>query len=108
MIDILDMFDDSYVNKCGQCGDSVHSPDHVEINSVGQLTSFICNRPPSPDHVRLDLSKADIDGAYRVSGDVVCEACGRKYDHHPLIENVLDNNNKPYLNFTCAGDIIKL
>jgi hypothetical protein len=104
----MDMFGDSYVTCCDKCGDSVHSDGHTKKETVGQPITFICNRRSPPNHVRLILSKAEISEAYRVSGDVLCNICGRKYDQHPLIENILNHNDEPYLNFTCAGDIIKL
>ena len=48
------------------------------------------------------------DEAIRANGEKVCELCGEPYNNHPLITNVLDHNNEPYLRYTCDSLVIKL
>jgi len=44
----------------------------------------------------------------RASGDVVCEICGRKYYDHPMDEEQLSYDGRPFLHIGCDGKRLKL
>lgn len=58
-----------------------------------------------PALARLD-SRTTESGAFRASGDCLCE-CGHTYAEHPLSEH-LSHDGERYLNRLCNGWLVKL
>lgn len=44
----------------------------------------------------------------RCSGLMICERCGRSYNHHPADWRVIGYGDVPYLNILCDGRRVKL
>lgn len=44
----------------------------------------------------------------RAGGDCLCSECSRSYYDHPMIDNMLDYNQEPFLHMLCNGDVVKL
>lgn len=44
----------------------------------------------------------------RASQDCICESCGKRYGDHPLAEEALDFDDRPFLHMLCDGMIVKL
>lgn len=44
----------------------------------------------------------------RTAGECVCEQCGKKHRDHPLIDDVLDFGDRPFLHLLCDGTLAKL
>ena len=49
----------------------------------------------------------DPDGE-RVSGQLICEKCGKDYYSHPMDWRVIGYGNVPFLNVLCDGRRVKL
>jgi len=66
---------------------------------------------PVQQAARAWLARREQDRApdfVRASGDVVCNACGKKYYDHPMDRTVLSWNGEPFLNVLCDGSRVKL
>jgi hypothetical protein len=44
----------------------------------------------------------------RASGDMLCETCRKPYHAHRLDRSVLDQDQRPFVNRLCNGDLVKL
>lgn len=59
--------------------------------------------------VEVNMTEEEIAKVMRrTGGDLICGVCGKKYYDHPYVSEVRDQDNHPYLNITCDGQIVKL
>ncbi len=69
---------------------------------------LVGNSPWQSRIARLSVEVPDIrarldrDNMYRSCGDMICDTCGKKYLHHPMIKGY------EWLNLICNNDIVKL
>ena len=60
------------------------------------------------DNILTPEEDARIFKAYRASGDIICEICGKTYYQHPMYEPSAKTCGHPWLHELCNGDLVKL
>lgn len=56
-----------------------------------------------------DEEEFRLNASYRASGEVICDACGKKYyDHEDYIPSGKTNDGVPWLVELCNGDLVHL
>lgn len=59
--------------------------------------------------IHLDIDNNEImEKMIRVSGELTCVTCRKLYYDHPYIDNILDYQDDPFLQYICNGGIVKL
>lgn len=76
-------------------------------NDIRGVVQPVEHRVLIPDVVGSIPTSPSIE-MIRASGDVVCEICGRKYYDHPMDEEQLSYDGRPFLHIGCDGKRLKL